>query len=205
MNRAPLLLLGFALFHLTPAAHASVAWTYDFTPSTTTVWSDNGNSKLVLTNQTPLMAVGTSDVVATQISVVSSADDDTPDTFTKGDYTLSMKLTDVASGAFTMLSFTGYFTGTVSAHSTNIDNVFTGQTSYENILLGANRYNVMITTYTPPGPEGGLSGSIGAHAIVSVQPGGGPHETPEPTSLVLAGLGVGGLGLARWRRWRTSV
>ena len=201
MTRARLLLCSLALAAFFPAgARAGVDWTYDFTPSTTTVWSDSGNSKINLTNQSSLLAVGTSDVVATQLSVNSAVSDDHPDTFTHKDYSLSMKLTDLASGAFTTLTFSGYFQGTVSAHSANILNFFTGQTSYDNIMLGGNRYNVTMTNFTPPGPGGGLEGAIGAHAVVSVQPGGGPHNTPEPTSLVLAGLGLIGAGLARRRR-----
>jgi hypothetical protein len=197
--------LGLALLCLLPgAARAEIAWTYDFTPGTTVVWSDNSNSKLNLSNQSSYMAVGSSDVVATSIGVDSSASDAHPDTFTNKDYTLSMKLTDVASGVFTTLNFTGQFNGTVSAHSANITNQFIGPTTYSNIMLGQNRYNVTITGYTPPGPVGGLSGSIGAHALVTVGDGqgGGPHGTPEPASLILAGLGIGGLGLASWRRKR---
>lgn len=200
MTRARLLILAVALTCLVPgAAHAGVAWTYDFTPSTTTVWSESMNSKILLTNQTPVTAVGTSDIVATQLSVSSTANDDHPDTFTHGAYSLSMKLTDAASGQFTTLIFNGYFAGTVSQHSANVENFFTGTTSYTNIMLGGNRYSVTMTNFTPPGPNGGLEGGIGAHAVVAVQPGGGPHDTPEPSSLLLAGLGLGGLGLVRRR------
>ena len=164
-------------------------------------WSNSGQSQILLTGQSSLMAVGTSDVVASQVGVSSNVNDNTPDTFSHAAYTLTMKLTDLASGTFTNLAFNGYFTGTVSAHSANIQNFFTGLTS-QTAMLGGNTYTVTMTTFTPPGPggDGGLQGAIGAHALVTVQAGGGPHNTPEPSSLILAGLGLCGLGLLRKRR-----
>lgn len=46
--------------------------------------------------------------------------------------------------------------------------------------------------------------SYGGDMIVNITPGEAPIATPEPTTLALAGLGLGAIGLGRLRR-RTSV
>ncbi len=182
-------------------AKAGIDWSYDWTPSSTVIWSDNSHSSLTMTNQSPNTAVGNSDIIATELAANSKTADATPDLFTHDNYTLKMKLTDTASGAFTTLTFTGDISGMVSAHSTNTTNVFHSPMSITGIHLGSNIYDVTIGPYTGPGPGGGLTGSIGAH--VNVKPAGGnPNPSPEPTSLVLGCLGMSFAGLAAWRKRR---
>jgi hypothetical protein len=185
-------------------ARAGISWSYDFTPSTTVIWSDNHKSSLTLTNQASYNAVGSSDVIATQIGANSTTlPDSNPDIFTHANYTLKLKLTDAASGMSTFRTFTADISGSVSMHSTNTTNTFHSPTSFMGIHLGHNIYDIFIGPYTGPGPGGALSGSIGAHINVHPEQGGGgppPHGTPEPTSLVLAGMGAVGLLALRRRR-----
>ena len=68
----------------------------------------------------------------------------------------------------------------------------------QSIVLGSNNYTVTASSY------GSTSGGV----IVSVEadpisPAGSPSPTPEPSSLVLAGLGI--VGAALWRRRATSA
>jgi hypothetical protein len=106
-------------------------------------------------------------------------------------------LVDTSSGASGTLAFTGQFDGTLTAASSNIANTFTGKLT-QSIVLGGNLYTVTMGSFTPPRPPGeNNSGSINAHASVSVQTA---FVTPEPGGFVLAGIAVPFLSIALWRR-----
>jgi hypothetical protein len=183
------------------AARASlVPWSYNWEPNTAAVLSDNGLSKITMKDEPSGTAVGTSDIVATNLKVVSSADPNNPDTFTAKAYTLTVKLTDSNSHTTGSLAFTGAFNGTVSSQSSNLTNTFTGAVT-QSIVLGGNTYTVTIGPFTPPGPPSASNfGSISATALVSVSRGGGGQNSPEPTTMALAGLGLACVGLVSWKR-----
>jgi hypothetical protein len=193
---------------LAGAARADlVPWAYNWTPNSAAVLSDNGQSKITLTNEPTGSAVGTSDIVATNLKVVSSADPNTPDTFTAKAYSLNLALTDTNSHTTGTLTFSGVFNGTVSAESSHITTAFNAPTT-KSIVLGGNTYTVTFGPFTPPGPPSASNaGSISATALVSVTngSGGGTNNSPEPATLTLAGLGLACAGLARWRKRSTSV
>jgi len=203
MCRWPIRLLATAVCVLAAAvadARAGIDWTYDTLSSTSQVLSNNSQSSISLTPQTSLSAVGNSDIVLADLNVHSTTADISPDAITDGKYVLVLHLTDAASKQSTNLAFTGEISGTVSAHSTITSNTFTGPTT-ESAMLGANTYVVSVGPYVGPGPVGAIPGSIGAE--VTVEPG--CHQTREPSGLILAGLGLGCLGLLVWRRPRHQV
>jgi hypothetical protein len=190
---------------LAGAARADlVPWSYNWTPNTLAIQSDSpGTSKLTLTNEPAGSATGSSDIVATNIKVVSTAKPDSPDHFTHQAYRLTLTLTDNASKATGNLVFTGTFDGTVSGQSSHVMNTFTGQTT-QSIVLGGNTYTITIGPYTPPGPPSSANaGSISATAKVSTT--GSSSGSPEPSSMLLAGLGVSLLGGASWWKRRKKV
>jgi hypothetical protein len=118
--------------------------------------------------------------------------------FDQRPYGLDVSLRDGASGATGTLSFTGRFDGGFDKSFIQLNNTFTGLTT-QSLTLGANIYTVTVGPYTSPGlPGTGAQGRI--QADVTVQPQGGPPASPEPSSLVLAGLGLSSLGLGIWRR-----
>jgi hypothetical protein len=198
MRRVAIVFVTAALGFFAASAHAraGITWTYDTLPSTSTIPSDNGHSSIDLTLQPTITAVGGSDIVMATLNANSSTNDAHPDALSHGNYTLVLHLTDTASGDSTNLAFTGTITGDVSAHSTTTQNVFHGPTT-ETAMLGKYTYLVSLTSYVGPGPVGSIPGSIGAHVAIEQ---GCQHAAAEPTGLALAGLGLGCLGLVRWRR-----
>jgi hypothetical protein len=190
-----------------------INWSFDWTHSPAVVAADNGGTGGVsLTNHQGGMGSGNSDIVATQITTFSAATVNTPDHFTNSPYSLILDLTDTASHQSSMLTFKGVFNGTLSTTSANIKNTFLSPLT-QHLDLGGHLYTVTIGPYAAPGiPDATQSGSISAH--LSVQPdsstGGGPgvgpppptHGAPEPSTLVLFCLGLGGMGAAGWRKWR---
>jgi hypothetical protein len=202
-----LLLAAFAALAFGPGrAHASfVSWSYNWTPSALALPADvPGSGGLSLTNEPTKNADGTSDVVVTNIRGFSSASRSTPDKFTHAAYNFTLVLTDLASGKAAHMTFSGFFSGTMSATSANIGNTFTGVTT-ETVSLGGHTYTVTMGNYSPPGPPTASNpGSISAH--VGVDEVKGPPivtgNAPEPSTLLLACFGLSGLGLTGWRRWR---
>src|SRR5262249_47052985 len=104
---------------------------------------------------------------------------------------------DNLSGAGKTLEFTGVFNGQLTAGSSNLVATLTGATS-QTVVLGGSQYTVSGANYTPPGEPGSVNvGSIGFQVTVTGLPV--VVNLPEPSSLLLTGLGVCLLG-ARWRR-----
>jgi hypothetical protein len=183
-----------------PARADLITWGYSWSRSPEKINADAPGTGYIALSEQPLTPVrGDSDVVATNLRTFSTATPGRPDTFTAKAYTLALFLYDADSGQSATLPFTGQLDGTLTAHSANITNTFTGPTTRE-VVLGANRYQVTIGPYAAPGPGDGQAppGAISAHATISVE----PVLLPEPSALALAGLGLAALALARRRRRR---
>jgi hypothetical protein len=203
--------LGVLVFAGTQAQAGFVGWDYSWTPSALVVPADSGGTGGVsLTFEAQTHADGPSDVIATNLRTFSSAARSTPDTITNGQYSLTMNLTDSASGQSGSVTFTGALSGTFSTTSSNVANTFTGPTSQQ-LTLGGHVYTITIGPYAPPGPPGAAnSGTISAHVAVDDNGGGGGGsgggggggDSPEPSTLVLSGLGLSFLGMASWRKRR---
>ena len=190
------------LFLAAPAARADVAWTYtwDVTPKVLT--GDPGNSG-ALTFTAPAAdshAAGNSTVLAAALSTLSSALPSHPDTFSGQGYSLSLKLTDDASGQSGVLTFGGKLFGSMSAASSNITNSFTAPLT-QTLSLGGHTYSVTIGPFVAPGgPMQDNKGAISAQVAV----GPAVAQAPEPSSLLLAALGLPAAAALRRRR-RTAA
>jgi hypothetical protein len=142
------------------------------------------------------------------------------DSFSAVPFDLKVKVTDQPSGGQNTFEFKGTYTAdTVSSTSSHVDPVTQGiawsTPLTQSLALGTNpgntsTYTMKIISWTAPGAPGS-SGSILAE--VTVVPGDGgsgtpppppPNGSPEPTSLVLAGLALPALLVAR-RRLRKPV
>ncbi|MBL8797260.1 MAG: PEP-CTERM sorting domain-containing protein [Planctomycetia bacterium] len=136
----------------------------------------------------------------------------TSDSFVTQNYSLTLRIKDLDSNEQSgPLTFGGNLSGSATADSTNFINNFVAPTEIV-VPLGDVEYKVTIGPFAKPGPAGGASGTI--HAFVEVLgerdptgPNNPPtHETPEPGTLVLAGLAAACSGAAAVRkRWKTRA
>jgi hypothetical protein len=182
-------------------------WSYNFTPAAAAVFADgNPSADVAFTNETTHSAVGNSTVVLTNLRVSSTADPGHPDLLThNGSYSISMVLGTSANGSpmSGTLTFKGKLGGSFSASSSNVTNKFDPLFSSQTLTLGAYTFTVSLLPFTPPGPPGSTNaGSVAAFVSLS----GGPHITsvPEPSSMLLSGLGLTFLGGAAWRKRRLA-
>jgi hypothetical protein len=198
--------LGLLLFSAISAHAGFVGYDYSWYPSSLVVAADSGGTGGVsMTLQALQHADGSSDVVATNLRTFSSADRGSPDVITKGEYSLTMNLTDSASSQSGSVTFKGYFSGAFSTTSSNVANTFTGETTMT-LKLGGHVFTITIGPYAPPGPPSASNaGTISAHVAVDEDNGGGDGggdggHAPEPSTLVLSFLGASFLGVASWRK-----
>ncbi len=151
---------------------------------------------IAITGGNPGVALGSKGIVAVNLTAFTFAPrpDGKPDSFTNAPYRLGITLTDVDSNKSGMLHFAGVFDGDLTASTVNLRTYFTSAAKLS-LILGQNRYTVSLATYTPPDPpaEGG-AGNISA--FVSVQ----PASAPEPSTLILAGMGLAGAVFSGLRR-----
>jgi hypothetical protein len=224
MKRSAVPVFAALLAHLfgcaAPARAEFIEWHYRWHNSPSVVWSDLPKRGAILISNssgaratllhgleppawfplkaTPHFADGSTNLVAAYLFPISNAPANKLAEFKHRPFTLSLFIRDDASHASGWATFSGYFYGTMSDNRSNIFIHWTSSRK-EELHLGHNLYTVWITSYTPPGPPDSHDpGSIGARVSV--------RHNPEPSTLVLAGLGLPLLGGA-WcwrRRWARS-
>jgi hypothetical protein len=201
--------IALALLLLTNASARAdlLQWSYNWEPSKMKVNATGGGSGyLSLTDEPAKSANGSSNTVVTNIRSFSTAPFNTPDNFNHAAISYTLLLTDSASGKSGSVSFTGFFSGSITGNNANIQLTFTSPTT-ESLTLGGNKYTVALGTYTPPGPPGAANAG-GLNAFVTVTPsnggGGGVASVPEPATLTLASFVLPCLGLSGWRMRRTK-
>jgi hypothetical protein len=207
--------------HADPTPAPNAAWTYNFTPTmkNNQVLATDSLSGVSFTNEPTKSAAGTSDIVVSNLKVFSTATS-AVGFGSGGAYGFSLVVTDTASGNSASYTFNNTLGGTVSGTNANVTTslpLFHGSVTMNGktasfigpnappVTLGGNSYQVTIAAYTPPGPPNASNaGSLAAHVIVT----NGTIVTatvPEPSALVLSGLGLSLAGLATWRKRRRSL
>jgi len=206
---AVVLSAGASALQAGPLTPDKVAWTYNFYPASPDVTGDGHapgdlNHRITFSDQPKKDAAGSSDIVASNLKVFSLSSALTPDTLSgNGAYTMFLALTSTQDGKTFdhTFEFHGKLAGSFSEKNATVANVFDPATKKQTFTLGGFDFTVEMLYYTPPGPpEQGNVGSIGAHVTVANP---GPSSlTPEPSSLLMAGLGLSFFGGAAWRKKR---
>jgi hypothetical protein len=165
------------------------------------------------------VATGNSGIILYNMTATSTASAASPDSFASVPFHLSFSLVDIQATGSTssnakstdMVNLSGFF----SASNVTRQSLFPGAGPWSSpplfqVVLGGDdvgwrTYSVELASFTSPGQPGGSPGAI--QALVTITPadaptGSGesaPTAAPEPSSLLLAGLG-GVQVLAIWRR-----
>jgi uncharacterized iron-regulated membrane protein len=190
-----------------PMSPSQVQWTYNFSPGAPALTADNNpGAGVTFTNEATHFATGSSDVVATNLRVFSSATAGSPDSITgsNGNYSLTLQLSEAENGNVNTatLTFTGKLAGSFSSESSNLTNTY-GPNASQTVSLGSFNFTVSLLPATLPGPPDQTNaGSIAAHVTVSSLT---PQSVPEPSTMLLSGLGLTFLGAASWRKRRAKA
>jgi hypothetical protein len=206
MKHLRLLLAALAVLALaTPVRADFISWSYTTSPTLSLPADSPGTGSVAMIGASG-SPMGGSEIVVANLKTISTASTSAPDNMiTGGGYQVDVSLTDSLSHQSGTLTFLGKLTGMFSSGGAGLSNAFLSGT--QSITLGGNVYAVTLDAFLPPGPPSSTrSGAIGA--VVSVNgdiPGGNPGPSsisPEPSSLLLCGLGAVSCALAGWRRRR---
>jgi hypothetical protein len=189
---------------------AAVAWTYNFSPASPSVTSDQSASAGVsFTNEPTKNATGSSDIVATNLKVFTPQGVNGTYTLTNnGAYSMNLVVSTFndatqspVSATFTV---TGKLSGIFTGDNSNIKNMFTSAAT-QVATLGGYTFTLSDLSYTPPGPVS-ASNVAGISAHIEITPAGPSPagNAPEPGTLLLSGLGLSFLGGAAWRKRRQA-
>jgi hypothetical protein len=205
-----------ALFWFTTGnAQADPSWSYSWERGPATIDSDSpGTGGVSLAPFAVGSKTGSQFINGLTFTTFSSATT-TPDHFTNAIYFLTLHLTDLGSGATGSVTFDGKFNGDLTATAASLTQTYTSPLS-ETITLGANDYKVTVgPSPVLSAPNSTVVTTLGAQVDVSAHTSaggsgdgsggaggsGGVAATPEPASLVLAGLAAPLLGWS-WKRRR---
>ena len=113
-------------------------------------------------------------------------------------YTLALKITDNATHDTGTLKFNGSIGGNLSATSSTLLNTLTSASP--SLTLDGHIYTVNIPSVTlapPTSPQQNILATVSVRNVPI-----GASNTPEPTSLVLGGLGFSLFGIGGWWKRR---
>lgn len=172
---------------------------YNFSPvGNTTIYSDHAGMGIVLSNQPqigPIATLQDTNVVATTMTTFINAGVTGSDTFTSKDATLQLTIVDGNDHASTTFGLT--ISGTLSAETSQIQVGLTGP-STQILTVNGHEYKIILNSIVPPGVPTAIPGSVGGKILAGID----VVTAPEPSTMLLSGLGLSLLGLARWRKRR---
>jgi hypothetical protein len=134
-------------------------------------------------------ASGSSHIVLANLTASSFAPAERPDRYDHQPFQLMVGILDVESNRAKVAVFTGQINGSVSLGSAGLQIRF--EDPIKTLHIGSHVFRINIDSVSPPGAPGGSPGAISADVKV--------WHNPEPSSLVLAGIGVVAWGVRRRR------
>jgi hypothetical protein len=195
----PTALASLLVVALAGPARADFLWHYSTTPLTPTVSATTGSGTITLSGEGTASALGSTPIVIAGLTAQSTAVPGHEDSFVNAPWQVSVSITD--GGHTGSLTISGVFNGKLSSGGTDpgFSSHFTGA-SPDSIQLNGHSYTVTAGGFVPPTVPGGLdSGGLGLQVDVQAST---TSTTPEPSTLLLCGLGAAGCALAGWRRSR---
>jgi hypothetical protein len=150
---------------------------------------NHGTGGIAFTHQFARHATGPVNVIASTLVLFSSAPQNHPDRLSKVPYALTLTIRDDTSHRSGSMTFHGLLSGTFWAGGASISNTFLSP-KIQAIHLGHYWYTVTMGPFIAPTVS--QVGYVEAHI--------GVRHNPEPSSVVLWGLGLAVLGLVGWRR-----
>jgi hypothetical protein len=179
------------------AAQASpISYSYAGSPAFQIVHPDAGNGGVAFVGNSGSVTGSTGGALGALLFAVPSNENGTVGTFTHVGYTTGLTVTDTSMpGSPHTFTFSGELNGTLLPGTNTLTNTYTGPTS-QSWSFGNHSYTVTINNMALPG----IGGSGAVTYNIQVSDGGGIQRTPEPSTLMLSGLGASFLGLFSWRR-----
>jgi hypothetical protein len=208
MKRFPSLFAAaaFGLFVCSTARAAQ--YQYDWSSSPGAISSDNQHYQIGITGQS-LTVGGSTDVTAAVLSLTSPTNAIAADTFSKESFNLSVTIKDGgATSAPVSFSVSNFVIG-VNVAGPDTTNTTPPPTvtplGSTTVAVNGDTYTISSIGFTTPGPiSGPPSGSFLFHIeqLTGNGSGQGPNDSPEPTSMLLAGVGSALAGLFGWKKRR---
>lgn len=200
MNRAAVLCLAAACFlSAGPAARASnINWSYHFVPdghSVNFIHSNNAFGIVGLPGSgsgSHSSAPDSTTTISTKIWSFSTASASNPQAVNLP-FAINLKITDHASGVSAYVSFSGALSGNIWKNGSSLNPTFSSPLT-QAVDIDHHLYTITFKSFTPPEGTGHATGSFTFDVKV--------QHNPEPSTLVLAAIGVPFVGLRLRRRYR---
>lgn len=181
-------------------------WTYTANPNVAGVsvnsTSPTGGASVTLTDFSTPQSGATSIPVIAYVTSTSSTTGVNfgPSANTPSTYNLAVTITDNTTHDSGTLNFAGSLAGALSATSSSLVNTLTPVTS-NTLTLDGHKYTITIPNVTLAAPTSPQQDIMASVSVTPSTPVG--NGTPEPTSLLLGGLGFSCFGLRCW--WKRRV